>query len=102
MASFQIHQDMSNKENPGIKIPAGGKNAKQPLAVIGGKAEKNALAPRANFAVLNGNNNVPRPTGKVVSTVADFPYIQCLIPMQLPFYIFMVVGSSHHCARAHV
>nr|BAA01628.1 cyclin A [Drosophila melanogaster] len=65
MASFQIHQDMSNKENPGIKIPAGVKNTKQPLAVIGGKAEKNALAPRANFAVLNGNNNVPRPAGKV-------------------------------------
>ncbi|EDW94205.1 G2/mitotic-specific cyclin-A isoform X1 [Drosophila yakuba] len=64
MASFQIHQDVSNKENPGIKIPAGVKNAKQPLAVIG-KSEKNALAPRANFAVLNGNNNVPRPSGKV-------------------------------------
>nr|XP_036671379.1 G2/mitotic-specific cyclin-A [Drosophila suzukii] len=64
MASFQIHQDMSNKENPGIKIPAGVKNAKQPLAVIG-KSEKNALAPRANFAVLNGNNNVTRPSGKV-------------------------------------
>ncbi|XP_037720768.1 G2/mitotic-specific cyclin-A [Drosophila subpulchrella] len=64
MASFQIHQVMSNKENPGIKIPAGVKNAKQPLAVIG-KSEKNALAPRANFAVLNGNNNVPRPSGKV-------------------------------------
>nr|XP_016942867.2 G2/mitotic-specific cyclin-A-like [Drosophila suzukii] len=64
MASFQIHQDMSNKENPGIKIPAGVKNAKQPLAVIG-KSEKNALAPRANFAVFNGNNNVTRPSGKV-------------------------------------
>jgi len=71
MASFQIHQDMSNKENPGIKIPAGVKNAKQPLAVIG-KSEKNALAPRANFAVLNGNNNVTRPSGKVVSTFAYF------------------------------
>ncbi|XP_016970531.1 G2/mitotic-specific cyclin-A [Drosophila rhopaloa] len=65
MASFQIHQDISNKENPGIKIPAGVKNSKQPLAVIAGKSEKNALAPRANFAVLNGNNNVPRPIGKV-------------------------------------
>ncbi|XP_017080911.1 G2/mitotic-specific cyclin-A [Drosophila eugracilis] len=65
MATFHIHQDISNKENPGNLITAGVKNAKQPLAVIG-KSEKNALAPRANFAVLNGNNNnVPRPSGKV-------------------------------------
>ncbi|XP_017059417.1 G2/mitotic-specific cyclin-A [Drosophila ficusphila] len=62
MSSFQIHQDTSNKENPGLTIPAGVKNAKQPLGV---KSEKNALAPRTNFAVLNSNNNVPRPSGKV-------------------------------------
>ncbi|XP_017122145.1 G2/mitotic-specific cyclin-A [Drosophila elegans] len=64
MASFHIHQDVSNKENPGVTIPAGVKNAKQPLGVIAAKSEKNALAPRSNFAVLNGNNK-PRPTGKV-------------------------------------
>ncbi|KAH8239252.1 hypothetical protein KR032_002357 [Drosophila birchii] len=67
MASFQIHQDANNKENPGVTIPAGVRGAKQPLAVIG--KEKIALAPRANFAVLNNNNNnhhgnVPRPSGK--------------------------------------
>ncbi|XP_020802019.1 G2/mitotic-specific cyclin-A isoform X2 [Drosophila serrata] len=68
MASFQIHQDANNKENPGVTIPAGVRGAKQPLAVIG--KEKIALAPRANFAVLNNNNNhngnVPRPSGKAV------------------------------------
>ncbi|KAH8264821.1 hypothetical protein KR038_002522 [Drosophila bunnanda] len=66
MASFQIHQDANNKENPGVAVPAGVRGAKQPLAVIG--KEKIALAPRANFAVLNNNNNhngnVPRPSGK--------------------------------------
>ncbi|KAH8322860.1 hypothetical protein KR059_009180 [Drosophila kikkawai] len=65
MASFQIHQDTNNKENPGVTVPAGVRGAKQPLAVIG--KEKIALAPRANFAVLNSNNNngnVPRPSGK--------------------------------------
>lgn len=69
MASFQIHQDANNKENPGGTIPVGVKGAKQPLAVIG--KEKIALAPRTNFAVLNNNNNhngnVPRPSGKAVS-----------------------------------
>lgn len=71
MSHFQIHHD--NKENPGMAgVPGALKTAKQPLAVIGGAKEKLPLAPRANFAVLNANNNsnhnanVPRPSGKVV------------------------------------
>ncbi|KAH8315327.1 hypothetical protein KR074_009791 [Drosophila pseudoananassae] len=69
MSHFQIHND--NKENPGMAgVPGALKAAKQPLAVIGGAKEKLPLAPRANFAVLNANNNnqnanVARPSGKV-------------------------------------
>ncbi|KAH8419550.1 hypothetical protein KR222_005226 [Zaprionus bogoriensis] len=67
MASFQIHRDNSEKENPTMLnlkggTAAAGVGAKQPLAVIGGK-EKAMLAPRANLGVLNTNNNhgnVPR------------------------------------------
>ncbi|KAH8286899.1 hypothetical protein KR018_007718 [Drosophila ironensis] len=65
MSNFQIHHD--NKENPG-GVPAALKAAKLPLAVIGAGKEKVPLAPRANFAVLNSNNNhnanLPRPSGK--------------------------------------
>ncbi|XP_030573134.1 G2/mitotic-specific cyclin-A [Drosophila novamexicana] len=71
MASFQIHRDNCEKENPGmLNLKEKGAVAKQPLAVIGGKEK--ALAPRANLVVLNTNNNhgnVPRgnpaPPGKV-------------------------------------
>lgn len=61
MASFQIHRDNTEKENPGmpsLKEKSSllhGAGGKQPLAVIGGKEK--ALAPRANLVVLNTNNN---------------------------------------------
>ncbi|EDW31181.1 GL20814 [Drosophila persimilis] len=77
MASFQIHHDPNNKENPAKTGPAVLKEKnmgaiKQPLAVIGGIKEKIALGPRANFAVLNTHNNNgnvqrahPAPSGKM-------------------------------------
>ncbi|XP_017136112.1 G2/mitotic-specific cyclin-A [Drosophila miranda] len=77
MASFQIHNDPNNKENPAKTGPAVLKEKnmgaiKQPLAVIGGIKEKVALGPRANFAVLNTHNNNgnvqrahPAPSGKM-------------------------------------
>lgn len=79
-------------------VPGALKAAKQPLAVIGGAKEKLPLAPRANFAVLNGNNNnhnanVPRPSGKVVSLPDSTVICLCCccwfrrILMQLPFFI---------------
>lgn len=84
MASFQIHRDNSEKENPSmlnikeksalhvVGGPGAGIGAKQPLAVIGGK-EKAVLAPRTNLGVLNSNKNhanvprtIPVPSGKLV------------------------------------
>lgn len=78
MASFQIHRDNTEKENPGMpslkektSMLNGAGGVKQPLAVIGGKEK--ALAPRANLVVLNTNNNHgnvqrgnPVPSGKMV------------------------------------
>ncbi|XP_030385511.1 G2/mitotic-specific cyclin-A [Scaptodrosophila lebanonensis] len=72
MATFQIHRDINDKENPEVPAALREKGCgKQPLAVIGGKEKAQPLAPRANFAVLNANNgNVPRaaplPAGKAV------------------------------------
>lgn len=83
MASFQIHRDNSEKENPSmlnikeksalhVVGPGAGLGVKQPLAVIGGK-EKAMLAPRANLGVLNTNKNhgnvprtIPIQSGKLV------------------------------------
>lgn len=100
MSHFQIHHD--NKENPGMAgVPGALKTAKQPLAVIGGAKEKLPLAPRANFAVLNANNNsnhnanVPRPSGKVVSP----PDSTVISPLQ-PSLLLLLLVASHSNAAA--
>ncbi|KAH8261495.1 hypothetical protein KR044_010316 [Drosophila immigrans] len=71
MASFQIHRDNNEKENPHImnhkeKVLGAGAGGKQPLASL----KEKALAPRANLGVLSTNNNnvprgIPAPSGKV-------------------------------------
>ncbi|XP_017085700.1 G2/mitotic-specific cyclin-A-like [Drosophila eugracilis] len=99
MTTFNIPQDMSNKENPVNLITAGVKNAKQPPAVIG-KSGKNALAPRADFSVLNDNNNntnyVPRPSRKeqLFSDVHNHYYDENVVPVVEQFKTFSVYEDN--------